>query len=84
MGEWISVPSGLPWWSFTLLLVSLPAQMLHFKALRPSVIVPLVLVLLVCPRLQATIADFATQGGNVLFNVMPDLFDRAFTHSLPS
>jgi hypothetical protein len=84
MGDWISVPGTLPWWCFGLLLVSVLAQFLHLKPLQPRLMVPLVLVLLMCPRLQESVTQLATQGENALRNSTPAVFLSNIGNALPS
>lgn len=79
MGDWISVPGVLPWWCFGLLLVSVLAQVFRLKALQPQVIVPLLLLLLLCPPLQNSVTNLAAQGGAALLHSPPVAL---FTHSI--
>jgi hypothetical protein len=85
MGDWISVPGALPGWCFGLLLVSVLGQFLNLKPLQPRFVLPLVLLLLACPRLQASVAELATRGGDALRHSSPANFlDRTLGGALPS
>lgn len=84
MGNWISVPGALPWWCLGLLLVSVPAQFFRLRPLQPQVMVPLVLLLLLCPPLQNSVAGLAAQGESALLHSAPvALFARSVADGLP-
>jgi hypothetical protein len=85
MGEWISVPEALPWWCFGLLVISVAAQFLRLKSLQPKIMLPLVLLLLASPRLQASVAELASQGGDALLHSTPaSFFSNTLGSALPS
>jgi hypothetical protein len=85
MGDWISVPGSLPWWAFGLLLVSVFAQFLRLKPLQPRLIVPLVLLVLISPRLQTSVGEFAASSEHAVLNSPAATFvTRTIAGALPS